>query len=193
MQLKNLVLKNRSIRRFDQTAEFPRSDLIELVKLARLSPSGANKQALKFVLSTESAMNRSIFPCLKWAGYLTDWGGPAEGERPSAYVIILLDTEISDHAGCDHGIAAQTMLLGAVEKGWAGCMIGSIDRTALARVLGLTARYEIMLVIALGKPAEKVVVEDVGMDGDICYWRDEKGIHHVPKRPLKELILQGME
>lgn len=189
MSVKDWVSKNRSYRRFDEAVSISRKDLMELVELARLSPSGANRQPLKFILSCDPVKNQAVFPCLKWAGYLTDWDGPVEGERPAAYIVILLDTEISDHAGCDHGIAAQTMLLGAVEKGWGGCMIGSIDRTALARELGLTARYRIQLVIALGKPAEQVVIEKTGPDGNIRYWRDEQGLHHVPKRPLEELIL----
>jgi hypothetical protein len=128
-----------------------------------------------------------------WAGYLSRWSGPAEGERPSAYIVILGDTELRKGFGCDHGIAAQSIMLGATERGLGGCMIGSIDRPKLRQVLDIPERYEILLVLALGKPAETVVLEDVGPDGDIKYYRDDEDVHHVPKRTLGELILQEYE
>jgi nitroreductase len=187
--LKELVMKNRSYRRFNEKRQITRETLEELVDLARLSASGGNKQPLKFILSAEPETNARIFPHLAWAGYLTDWPGPAEGERPTAYIIILGDTEISSSFGVDHGIAAQTILLGATERGLGGCIIGSIQREQLRKVLNIPPRYEILLVIALGEPRETVVIEEVGPDGDIRYWRDEKSVHHVPKRSLKELII----
>ncbi|MFL7792799.1 MAG: nitroreductase family protein, partial [Anaerolineae bacterium] len=125
-----------------------------------------------------------------WAGYLKDWKGPEEGERPAAYIVILGDTEISQDFGCDHGIAAQSIMLGATEAGLGGCMLGTLDRDELRQVLQIPERYEILLVLALGKPKEQVVIEEVGPDGDIRYWRDSEGVHHVPKRPFAEVILQ---
>jgi len=130
-----------------------------------------------------------IFSCLAWAGYLQDWPGPAAGERPSAYLIVLGDREITTNFGCDHGIAAQSILLGARAKGLAGCMLGSIQRDQLRAALHLPERYEILLVLALGKPKEKVVLEEIPPDGSIKYWRGEKDIHHVPKRRLEDIIL----
>jgi nitroreductase len=188
--LKDLVRKNRSYRRFHQGHRMGRDELVELVDLARLSASGANMQALKFFISGEPDTNSLIFPCLGWAAYLRDWPGPGEGERPSAYIIILGDTRIATHYWCDHGIAAQSILLGAVERGLGGCIIASIDRKALVEALHIPERYEILLVLALGKPAEKVVIEPVGPDGDIRYWRDDEGVHHVPKRSLEEIVLE---
>ncbi|MGD8500148.1 MAG: nitroreductase family protein, partial [Phycisphaerales bacterium] len=133
--------------------------------------------------------NALIFPHLGWAGYLKDWPGPAEGERPSAYIIILGDTQISGSFDCDHGIAAQSILLGAAEKGLGGCMIGTVRRPQLCRALEIPSRYKILLVLALGKPKEMVVLDTIGPDGSIEYWRDSDGVHHVPKRRLDELIL----
>ena len=190
MNIRDLVYKNRSFRRFDQDHVIDRETLVELVDLARHSASGANKQPLKFYLSCDRDTNAIIFPHLRWAGYLEDWSGPAEGERSSAYIVIIGDMEVSDSFGVDHGIAAQSMLLGAAERGLGGCMIGSVQRVKLQRELGLPEHYHILLVVALGKPGETVVVETVGPDGDIKYWRDENGIHHVPKRPLDELIIK---
>lgn len=188
--LKDLVMKNRSYRRFYQDAPVGLDALKELVELARLSASAANRQPLKFILSCDPEKNALIFPCLAWAGYLKDWGGPQEGERPGAYIVVLGDREITQAFGCDHGIAAQSILLGATEKGLGGCMIGSVRRPELARLLSIPERYEILLVIALGKPKEQVILETVGTDGDIKYWRDAQGVHHVPKRPMAEIVLE---
>lgn len=187
--IKDLVVKTRSYRRFDQDFEVELETLKELIDLARLSGSAANLQPLKYVLSCEPEKNAKIFPTLAWAGYLRDWKGPEEGERPSAYIIILGDTKIKGTFSCDYGIASQSILLGATEKSLGGCMIGSIQRTKLRELLDIPEQYEILLVLALGKPAEKVVLETVGDDGKIEYWRDNEDVHHVPKRPLDELIV----
>ncbi len=186
--LKELVIANRSCRRFIQSHEITLDELMELVELARFSASGANRQPLKFILSHEKKTNDLIFPKLAWAGYLTDWDGPEEGERPSAYIVILLDTGISSNPFVDHGIMAQSMLLGATEKGLGGCMLMAIDKIALRKDLSIPERYEILMVVAFGKPGEKIVLEDL-KDDDIRYYRDGKGVHHVPKRPLSELVL----
>ena len=187
--IKDLILKNRSYRRFHQDEAVNCDTLWELIDLARLSASGANLQPLKYFLSCEPGKNALIFPRLAWAGYLKDWDGPGEGERPSAYIIIVGDTEISKSFGVDHGIAAQNILLGAVEKGLGGCIIGSIKRRELSDILNIPNRYEILLVLALGKPKETVMLETTGKDGDIKYWRDSEGVHHVPKRRLDDIIL----
>lgn len=187
---RDLVLKNRSYRRFDESHTISRETLVELVSLARCTASAANLQPLKYILSTEPEMNARIFPCLAWAGYLKDWDGPAPGERPSAYIVILLDETIAKNCFCDDGIAAQTILLGAVEKGIGGCMIASIQRDKLGLELEIPDHYEIRLVLALGKPAEGVKLEDLEPGADIRYWRDEEEVHHVPKRKVEELILK---
>lgn len=186
--LKNLVLKNRSYRRFDEAHSISRGTLLELVDLARLTPSARNRQPLKYFLSCTPDLNSKIYSCLGWAGYLEDWKGPAKGERPSAYIVVLGDTRITTEYWCDHGIVFQTILLGAVEKGLGGCMIGTIDREKLGKFLELEDGLEISLVLALGKPAEQVVIEGVGKDNNIKYWREEEGIHHVPKRKLEDIL-----
>ncbi len=188
--LHDLVSRTRTVRRFDESQPVAPGTLRDLVELARLSASASNLQPLKYVLSSDPATNARIFPALGWAGYLQGWDGPAEGERPAAYIVILLDTAISKSTDCDHGIAAQTIMLGATECGLGGCIIGSVQRGLLREVLAIPERYAIKLVLALGRPAEDVVIEPVGADGDIRYWRDEAGVHHVPKRALDELILR---
>ena len=184
-----LVKENRSCRRFYEDHAVAPETLKEFVNLARMSASGANLQPLKYILSCDPRKNAEIFSCLAWAGYLKDWPGPEEGERPAAYIVILGDTSISESAGCDHGIAAQTILLGAREKGLAGCMLGSIDRNALRDSLNIPSQLKILLVLAIGKPREQVVLETVGSDNSIRYWRDNEGVHHVPKRKLEDIIV----
>jgi nitroreductase len=187
--IKDLITKNRSYRRFHQEVPVARETLKELVDLARLSASAANRQPLKYILSNEPEKNALIFPCLRWAGYLKDWRGPTDGEKPSAYIIILGDHRISKGFLCDHGVAAQSILLGAVERGLGGCMLAAVQRTKLSKLLEIPEHFEILLVLALGKPKEKVVLETVGDDGDIKYWRDRDEVHHVPKRKLDDIIV----
>lgn len=184
----DLIRSNRSYRRFDQNAPVSMQTLRELINLARLSASGANRQPLKYMISCDRETNDLIFPETAWAAYLEEWSGPIEGERPAAYIVILGDTEITENFGCDHGIAAQSIMLGATEKGLGGCIIGSINREGLRKVLDIPEKLEILLILALGKPAETVLIEEVDSEGDIKYWRDEGGIHHVPKRSLEDLI-----
>ena len=192
MKLKTLVKKSRSYRRFDEDYLISGEVLRDLITLAQFSPSGQNLQPLKFWLSNSKTTNSLIFPHLRWAGALKNWSGPTVGERPSAYVLILGDTTIKENFGVDHGIAAQSILLGAAEQGLGGCMIGSVKRDQLAEALAIPERYQILLVIALGKPAEKVMLEFVSEDGDITYYRDEHDIHHVPKRRLETLIVRDV-
>ncbi len=188
MNFRELILKNRSCRRFFESQTIERAALLDLIDLARLSPSGANLQPLKYIISNEPSINSQIFENLAWAGYLKDWPGPENGERPAAYIIILGDKEISKNFGCDHGIAAQTILLGATEKGLAGCMIGSVRRDSLRQKLQISHQYEILMVIALGKSKEEIIIEHAE-SGDIKYWRDEQGRNHVPKRYLDEIVV----
>jgi nitroreductase len=188
MTFKDLVLANRSYRRFDGSHKVPEAVLRDLVSLARTTPSAANRQPLKYVLSCSPGGNALVFGTLAWAAYLPDWKGPPESERPTAYIVLLLDRSITQAADVDVGIAAQTILLGAAERGLGGCMFGSVKRDELARRLGLPDTLAIALVIAIGRPVEKVVLDDLAPGGSIRYWREPDGTHHVPKRCLPELI-----
>ena len=187
--IEELIRQNRSCRRFYQDHEIDTETLKDLVNLARLSASAANLQPLKYILSSNAEKNEGIFSCLAWAAYLKDWPGPKAGERPSAYIIILGDTNISSDFGCDHGIASQSILLGAREKGLAGCMIGAVKRKKLRDILKIEERFKILLVLAIGKPKEEIMIETVGDNDNIKYWRDNDSIHHVPKRKLEDIIL----
>ncbi len=187
---RDLVLKNRSYRRFDASVSIDRQDLVHLVDLARFIPSGRNLQPLKYLVAYTPERNHLIFACLSWAGYLKDWGGPQENEQPAGYIIVLGDQRLSSNFGIDPGIAAQTILLGAVERGLGGCIIATINRPLLASSLGIAEHLEILLVLALGKPVEQVELEPVAEDGNIRYYRDPAGVHHVPKRGLNEVLIE---
>lgn len=183
----DIIKKSRSYRRFFQDTPIKMEELELMVEAARFSPSSRNIQPLKYILINTPEQCATVFPTLAWAGYLAEWPGPEEGERPSAYIIQLLDKNISNTPSCDHGITAQSMLLQAVELGYGGCIIASIKRETLAALLNLPENLEIIQVIALGKPKESVVVDDL-TENQYKYWREEDGTHHVPKRTLEELI-----
>ena len=185
----DLITANRSCRRFDENHPITTANLLDLIDLARLSASAANLQPLRYILSCDPATNAKIFDCLTWAYYLKEWPGPAPGERPGAYIVILHDTLVSKALDCDHGIAAQSILLGAREAGLAGCMLAAVKRPRLRRLLNIPAPMKIKLVLALGKPNENIVIDTVNEEGDIRYWRDENQVHHVPKRRLKDIVL----
>jgi nitroreductase len=184
----DLVVKTRSFRRFDESKPIEPKVLEDLVNLGRLSASGGNLQPLKYIVTSDTETNAKVFPCLRWAGYLVDWDGPGEGERPAGYITILRDNEVTINTIIDHGIAAQSMRLGATERGLGSCIMGSIDRDRLRSELEIPARYEILVVLVLGVPAEKVVLEAVE-GGNVRYWRDDKGVLHVPKRSLQDVVL----
>lgn len=188
--LKDLVLKNRSYRRFYEDYPISTETLRELVDLARNTASTVNSQALKFKLVNSREDNKTVFENLAWAGLLKNWPGPSEGERPSAYIIIMCDLSLGCNKYYDDGIAAQTILLGATEMGLGGCMFGSINRKKLAAELGIdTEKYSVDLVIALGKPKETVKLVGMPENNSTAYYRDEDGVHYVPKRSLDDIII----
>jgi nitroreductase len=189
MNVKDLVSRTRSYRRFDEAHVIDYNVLENLVDLARLSGSAANLQPLKYLIYNTPEDCARIFPSTVWAGYLKDWEGPEPGERPTAYIIILGDKTIAEEFGIDCGIAAQNMKLGATEAGLGGCVIGSVRRESLRAELKIPEKFEILLILALGKPVEKVVIDDI-VAGDVKYWRDGEKNHHVPKRSLSELIVK---
>lgn len=189
MDFRTLVEQNRTRRKFDESRPMDAATLVELVELTRFTPSAKNMQPLKYVVTADRAQCDEIFPLLGWAGYLKDWRGPEEGERPTGYIVIMLDKDVADDPYCDHGIVSQTIMLGAVEKGYGGCILGTVNRKKLAQIFDLSDNLEILLVLALGVPAQEVVIESLPSDGDIKYWSGDDGRHHVPKRGLDELLV----
>lgn len=185
----NLVRKSRSIRRFRENRRIPDETLTELVDIARVCPSAGNRQPLRYIISSDPEETALIESSLLWAMDLPDWDGPVKGERPSAYITIVTERDCIPDPRFDVGIAVQTIMLAAAERGFGGCIVGSVQRDALSQVLSLPKQYEIQLVLAIGYPAESVLLEPLGNDGDTRYWRDADGVHHVPKRSLREILI----
>ncbi|MCF7934104.1 MAG: nitroreductase family protein [Spirochaetia bacterium] len=190
MMFQELVKGTRSFRKFDQSARMTEQQLSSLAALAGLAPSAANLQPLVYRLITDEKTCEQVFSTLSWASALTDWDGPKEGERPAAYVVIAQDMNISKRVWLDPGIAAVTIMYGAVEMGYGGCILASIDRDRIVEILDLPSRYAIQLVLALGVPTEQVVLDTLKHpDDSIAYHRTPDGVHHVPKRALKDIVI----
>lgn len=191
MDFLSLVKNSRSYRSFDQNVPVTQETLEYLVECARFAPTGVNLQELKFFLSCDSETNAKIQPLTRWAGKLAGkMTLPPEGHMPTAFIVILTDTAIMPDpakAKTDVGIAAQTILLAAVSIGLGGCMIGSFDKSILS-VLNLPSSLSPALVIALGKPDEEIILED--KTDSIDYYRNDMGVHVVPKRTKDELIVK---
>ena len=190
MEFSQLVEKNRSYRRFDGAHRVPATMLRDLLGLARTTPSAANRQPLKYVLSSSDKGNALVFEALRGPHTFTEWKGPAEERTADRVRRRAARHDRRPAADVDVGIVSQTMLLGAVERGLGGCMLANVNRDDLSRTLGLPDHLKIALVIALGKPTESVVLEDLSSGGSIKYYRDAAQGHHVPKRGLDELIFK---
>lgn len=183
---KDILLKNRSIRRYDQNFTVSRETLLELVDYGRICNSGGNRQPLKYFISYTTEMNATIYKHIGLAGQ------PPEGQRPSAYIIILKDSSLSDYGdpATDLGIAAEVILLAATEKELGGCMIGIINRKGLQRDLQISERYQILLVLTIGKPKENHVIEVADPNtNDLSAWWDAQGVRHIPKRRLEDIVI----
>ena len=192
MMLKDLVLKNRSYRGFDESVRISRETLEGFVDCARLCPSSVNKQPLKYFLAWEPDEVEKVQGLTKWARALPDMVLPHPGKRPTGFVVICQDKRIDENLNRyqkDVGIVAQTMLLAAVEQGLGGCMIGNFQAGEVMEVLGLPEEIRPLLIVAFGKPAEEIRLVDVPEDGNTNYYRDENDVHYVPKRSLEEELL----
>lgn len=188
--IRELIMKNRSYRKFREDEEITKETLGELVDLARLSGCGMNMQSLRYILVTDKAGRESIYPCIKWAAFLKDWGGPREGQRPSAFILMLADAGKKTFVTqTDMGIACQSILLGAVEKGLGGCIIGAVDKGRLKEAFGIGEGLELQYVLAIGKPDQTVILDEIELGQDTKYWVDENGNHHVPKIRLEDIII----
>lgn len=186
--IEKLIAETRSFRRFLQNPRAGMDVLEHLVAMARLAPSAGNNQPLKYIIVSEPAKCAEVLKTLVWAGHMPEWPGPSAEEAPTGYVIICADPRINPSCDIDIGLAAQNILLAAREKGYGGCLLGSIDMERLRQSLNIPEPLVAKLVVALGAPGEQVVLETVGRDGDIRYWRDDKSVHHVPKRAIEDLI-----
>jgi nitroreductase len=186
MQTQEAIRRRRSIRKF-QPKKIPQSLLLSLVDAARLAPSAANLQPLEYIIIDDNEIKEKVFPHTKWAGYIAPEGTPEEGERPAAYILILVNRKIKSRwEGHDVGAAAQTILLLATSMGLGSCWLGAINRGKIRTILNIPSHYKVDSLIALGYPAQECVVEEV--KDSIKYWKDEEGRIHVPKRNINDIL-----
>lgn len=187
--LKDIVYNNRSYRKFNSKREISRDELLEFVDNARVTASSKNRQPLKYKLINKKGDLEFVFKQLSWAWYLKDWKGPKEEERPTAYIAVFLDKDLNDNAFIDVGIASQTILLSAVEKGLGGCIIRTVNRYRMRKRFAYPENLDLVQIIALGEPAQDIEIVDLDESGSIEYYENEQKVHFVPKRSLKDIII----
>lgn len=186
--LKKLLKRDRSVRRFDQSRPIDHDTLVSLVDLTRYCASGRNLQPLRYRLVSDPSECEALFPALAWAGYYQDWDGPEPGQRPVAYIVQCLDTELTENLLCDDGLNLQAITLGATALGFNGCIIKSFNLAQVKETLSLDPKFKPIYVVALGYPDEEVVITEM-KDGDYKYFRDYKDRQCVPKRNTGSLII----
>ena len=190
--LKELVIKNRSYRGFDENYSFTREQLESYIDLTRYTASSVNAQPLKYKIVYEKNEVEAVRPLTRWARALPDMVLPHPNMHATAFIIICQDTDISPNLARyqkDIGIVAQTITLAAVEDGLGGCMIGNFTPDEVKETLNLAENLTPMLIIALGKPAEEIVIKEIDNGESTKYYRDENDIHYVPKRKLKDILI----
>lgn len=190
--LKDLLMSCRSCRGYDESRRISKEELLEFVELTRYTAASMNIQPLKYRIICEKEEVDRMQPLTIWARQLPEMKLPHPGKCPTAFIVICQDTQVDAGMGKFHrdvGIVAQTMLLAATEKGLGGCMIGSFDAGKVAKEFGISEHIKPMLVVAFGKPDERVVLTDLPADGNFKYYRDENDVHYVPKRSLEEIVL----
>ena len=192
MNFLEMNMKNRSCRGYDESYKVSKETLEELVNLTRFAPASVNIQPMKYYLSWTDEQNAVIQPLTGWARQLPGNNLPYPGHRPTAFIVILHDKNVAPNVARfskDVGIAAQTIALGAVEKGLNVCMIGNFLPEKVAQALSLPENLEVVLIIAVGKQDEKIVLTEIDEGEDTAYYRDENDVHYVPKRKLKDIIV----
>lgn len=189
--LRELMISDRTFRKFKEDVPVSEQTLERLVELTRYCHSGRNAQPLRYVPVVNAEIRQKVFMTLKWAGYYKDWDGPEAGERPAAYLIQCLDTYYGKDCLCDDGLQLEAISLGMRTLGLGGCIIKAFNAPLLSEVLKLDSRFLPRYVLAVGYPSEEVRLEDMNgeKDADFKYYRTPEGIHHVPKRPLSELVI----
>jgi len=187
MDVYDAIMNRRTIRKFLQKP-IDRENLLKLLNAARLAPSALNLQPCEYILVTEKGLLDEVFSTLKWATYIAPRGTPKEGERPVAYVVVLINTKKrADGGEVDCAAAVENLILAAWGEGIGACWIWSVDRARIKEILGIPDHCKVNSVVALGYKAEQPVAEDV-INGDMKYWKDEEDILHVPKRRLIDIV-----
>ena len=144
MSLYDLIKNRRTVRKF-KNKEVLESDLIKMIEGARLSPSAANLQSLRYMMVTSEDVRRELYPHIKYAGYTPEWN-PTFEETPTAFLVVLNDNQIrpTEKSECDSGLAMMSISLLAEDLGYGSCIFGAIDRYQIKSVLGIDDKFDIM-------------------------------------------------
>lgn len=191
-EFKELVKKNRSFRGYDESYRFTKEQLEDYVDTTRYTASSVNMQPLKYFIAYEKEMVDTIQKMTKWARALPDLDLPYIGKRPTGFIVVCQDTNISPNTERfmkDVGIVAQTILLQATEEGLGGCMIGNFKKEEVMETLKFDDNLVPLLIIALGKPDEEIVITEIPESGSTNYYRDKEDVHYVPKRSLEDILI----
>lgn len=184
--LVSLLKKNRSYRGYDPAYKVSVSALEQMVAVNMLLPSAKNQQALRFKLVTEETGAEKVLENIKLGGMLPELHLPFPGTEPKAFIIICTTVPDSKMLHVDVGIAAQSMLLKAVDMGYNGLIIGAFNAKNITEKFSLP--YPPVLILAIGKGNEKIELTEISADDSHAYWR-ENGTHFVPKVRWQELII----
>ncbi len=185
LSLNSLLLKNRSYRGFDPSRVVTLDELKQIVEVCTKVPSAKNQQVLRFKLVAGEDAPR-LQKYTKWAGALPELNLPFPGTEPSAFIIICSTAAENKWVDIDLGIAAQSMLLKAVEMGLNGICIGAFNKNEVTEEFSL--QHEPVLVLAIGKGAENIQLTKVKEGESQTYYRKD-GVHFVPKLGLEDLVL----
>ena len=193
MDIYQTATGRRSIREFKDTP-VPYEILERCVNAARLAPSAANRQLIEYVIVDGEKLLPDMFDAVaSWFGVSRPKEGWPPGRRPKAYIVSLIDLEAEAKRGVgrtnalfDVGMAAENIVLVAEEAGLGSCAITGFSPNRLRQVLNVPEKYETALMLALGYPDESPVIE-VAADS-IERYMDDKGVRHIPKRELKDVL-----
>jgi len=189
--LAEIIKKNRSFRKFNENVLISNETLLSFIDNTRLCPTARNQQVIVYKTVVDKIEREKIFPQLKWAGYLKEWDGPVKGERPTGYIVVAINLERlknnDDWIFVDLGIVCQTILLQATEKNFGGCIIGAINKPKIRTEFNIPDHIEPKVVIALGKPTQRIDIKEIENNEDIKYYCENEK-HIVPKRKLKDII-----
>jgi len=183
--LESLLKKNRSYRGYDASRPVTEADLMKLLEVVPWTASGMNAQPLRFRLVCGADVAK-LHPLVKLGAALPEEHLPHPGEEPQAYIVVCSTVPVSRVVDIDLGIAAQSILLRAVENGLGGIFILNFQASAVREALGLP--LDPVAVIGIGKPLERIFLVDAQPGASLDYYRKD-GVHFVPKLGVKDLIL----
>lgn len=188
MEMLEFLRGRRTIRRFEPRP-VDAGLLREAVDAARIASCGTNRQTLKYIIVESPAVVAQIQPLVHWAACLPpEQGCPRPGEQPVAFIAVLQDERLPGCSDVDVGLALGSLTADAWSHGVGSCIMGSIDRPALAELYALPPSLRLCNLVAFGYPAHQSHIVPM-QNGDVRYYLDDARDYCVPKRPLSEVCL----